>query len=176
MSYVINISIDQRFARMLDEEAALRLAELSGTFTAFKYSLQNLPTRQNQQRFIIKHPLDWHTFDLFMGMFHPAGRLLDWTIDNICEFTRLCHYSKVHEHFLSQCLSLSIPQKSPSVFITNDTCDILFNLKTCGYLQTAKQIISIADESNVTYDILCPSNLLAVQNFGGWYPKDIVSE
>ena len=37
MSYII--SINQNFARTLDEQAALRLAELSGTFAAFKYNL-----------------------------------------------------------------------------------------------------------------------------------------
>ena len=36
MSYII--SVDQGFARTLDEQAALRLAELSGTFAAFKYN------------------------------------------------------------------------------------------------------------------------------------------
>ena len=72
----------------------------------------------------------------------------------MCEFTRLCQYSKAREHFLPQCLSsLSIPQEPSSAFITNNACSILFNLKTCGYLQTAKQIISIANESNATSDI-----------------------
>ena len=76
---------------MLDEQAALRLAELSGTFTAaFKYNVQGLPTRQDPRVFIIDQPFDWHTFDLFEGMFQPRGRLLDWTIDDICEFVRLC--------------------------------------------------------------------------------------
>ena len=37
MSYVI--SINQNFAKSLDEQAVLRLAELSGMFTAFKYNL-----------------------------------------------------------------------------------------------------------------------------------------
>jgi len=35
MSYIINFSIDQKFARTLHEQAALRLAELSVTFAAF---------------------------------------------------------------------------------------------------------------------------------------------
>ena len=67
MSY--DISINQNFARTLDEQAALRLAELSGTFAAFKYNLQDLPTRQEPRMFNVGHPFDWHTFDLFVGMF-----------------------------------------------------------------------------------------------------------
>ena len=70
------------------------------------------------------------------------------SIDSVYEFVRLCHYIKAHKHFPSHCLSLSIPQESPWICITNNTCDILFNLKVCGYLQTANQIVSIADEFN----------------------------
>ena len=161
MSYII--SIDQRFScQKLDGQAALRLAELRDTFAAFKYNLQGLPRRQDPRLFVIDHLFSWHTFYLFTDMFHPPGRLLDWTIDNVCEFIRLSHF-KVYEHFLSQCLSISIPQESPSVFVTNNTCDILFNLKTCGYLLTAKQIISIADQSEVAYDTFFLSDLLAAQ-------------
>ena len=141
----------------------LRLAESSGTFAAFKYNVQGLPTRQDPRVFIIDQPFDWHTFDLFAGMFQPPGRLLDWTIDNICEFVRLCHFFKVHEHFLSRCLSVSVPQESPSFFATNNLCDILFSLKTCGYLQAAKQIIDIADQSNMVHDTFHLSDLLAAQ-------------
>ena len=39
MSYVI--SIEQNCARMIDEPAALLLAELSGTLAAFNVTLQN---------------------------------------------------------------------------------------------------------------------------------------
>ena len=88
-------------------------------------------------------------------------------------------FFKVHEHFLWQCLSISVPEESPSVFVTNNTCDILFNLKTWGYLQTAKQIISIADQSNVAYDTSRLSNLLAAQistSFEGWYHEDTINE
>ena len=65
---------------------------------------------------------------------------------------------------LSQCLGLSIPQESPPIFVSNNTCDILFKLKTCGYLKTPKQMISIADKSQVTYDNCYLSDLLAIQN------------
>ena len=108
MSYVI--SINQNFARTLDEQAALRLAELSGTFAQFKYNLQGLPTRQEPHMFNIDHPFDWHTFHLFVGMFQPPGRLLDWAIDDVCEFVRLCHFFKVHENLLWHCLGISLPQ------------------------------------------------------------------
>ena len=93
MSYVI--SINQNFARTLDEQAALRLAELSGTFAAFKYNLQGLPTRQEPHMFNIDHPFDWHTFDLFVGMFQPPGRLLDWAIDDVCEFVIHVQYCQL---------------------------------------------------------------------------------
>ena len=119
--------------------------------------------------FIIDHPFDWHTFDLFVDMFHPTGRLLDWTKDNIREFIRLCHFLKAHEHFLSHCISASVPQESSSVFVTNNTCDILFSLKTCGYLQTAKQMVSIADQSSVAYDTFQLSDLLAAQTSDGFW-------
>ena len=73
MSYVI--SVDQGFARTLDEQAALRFAELSGTFAAFKYNVEGLPTRQDPRVFIIDQPFDWHSFDLFVGMFQAPVRL-----------------------------------------------------------------------------------------------------
>lgn len=80
MSYII--SIDQRFARALDKQAALRLAQLGIKFTTFKYNLQGLQTKQDLRMFIIEHPFDWHTFDFFVGMFQPPGCLLDWAIDD----------------------------------------------------------------------------------------------
>jgi len=92
MSYIINFSIDQKFARTLHEQAALRLAELSVTFAAFKYTSQGLPTREAPRMFIVDHPFDGHTFNLFVGVFQPPGRLLDWAIDGVCELVRLCHF------------------------------------------------------------------------------------
>ena len=89
------------------------------------------------------------------------------SIDNVYEFVPLCHYFNwVHKHFPSQCPSLSIPQESPSISITNNTCDILFDLKVCGYLQTANQIVSFVDESNwqsLMCDIFLLSNLSTAQ-------------
>jgi len=161
MSYVI--SVNENFARTLDEQAALRLAELSGTFAAFKYNLQDLPTRQEPPMFNIDHPFDWHTFDLFVGMFQPPGRLLDWAIDDVCEFVCLCHFFKVHENFLWHCLGVSLPRECPSFFSTSNTCDVLFCLKSCGYLRTAKRIISMADQSDVNRDTFRLSDLLAAQ-------------
>ena len=161
MSYVI--SVNQNFARTLDEQAALRLAELSGTFAAFKYNQQDLPTRQEPRMFNIDHPFDWHTFDLFVGMFHPPGRLLDWAIDDVCEFVRLCHFFKVHENFLWQCVGVSLPRECPSFFSTSNTGDVLFCLKSWGYLRSAKRIISMAGQSDVNRDAFHLSDLLAAQ-------------
>ena len=107
MSYVI--SINQNFARTLDEQAALRLAELSGTFAAFKYDSQGLPTRQEPRMFNVDHPFDWHTFGLFVGMFQPPGRLLDWAIDDVCEFVRICH-------FFIKCMKISRGTASEFLF------------------------------------------------------------
>ena len=161
MSYVI--SINQNFARTLDEQAALRLAELSGTFAAFKYNLQDLPTRQEPRMFNIDHPFDWHTFDLFVGMFQPPGRLLDWAIADVCEFVRLCHFFKVHENFLWHCLGGALPREFPSIFPTSNTGDVLFCLKSCGYLRSAKRIISMAGQSDVNRDAFHLSDLLGAQ-------------
>ena len=95
MSYVI--SVNQNFARTLDEQAALRLAELSGTFAPFKYNLQGLPTRQEPRMFNMDHPFDWHTFDFFVGMFQPPGRLLDWAMmcANSSVFVISLKYTKI---------------------------------------------------------------------------------
>ena len=161
MSYVI--SINQNFARTLDEQAALSLAELSGTFAAFKYNLQDLPTRQEPRMFNIDHPFDWHTFDLFVGMFQPPGRLLDWAIDDVCEFVRLCHFFKVHENFLWHCLGVALPRECPTIFPTSNTGDVLFCLKSCGYLRSAKRIISMAGQSDVNRDAFHLSDLLGAQ-------------
>ena len=119
--------------------------------------------RQEPRMLIIDHPFDWHTFDLFVGIFQPPGRLLDWAIDDVCEFVRLCHFFKVHENFLRQCLGISVPQEYLSLFSTNNTCDILFCLKSCGYPRAAKRIVSIADQSNESYDAFHLSDLLAAQ-------------
>ena len=95
--------------------------------------------------FIVDHPFDRHTFDSFVGMSQPPGHLSDWATDDTREFVRLRHFFKPHENFLWLCLRVSVPQESPSIFVTSNTCDALFSLKTCGHLQTAKQIMSIAD-------------------------------
>ena len=112
MSYII--FINQNFARILDEQAALRLAELSGTFAAFQYNLLGLPSRQELRMFRIDHPFDWHSLNLFVGMFQPPGRLLDWAIDDVSEFVRLCNVFKVLENFLWHCLGFSVLQECPS--------------------------------------------------------------
>ena len=119
--------------------------------------------RKETRMFIIDHPFDWHTFDLFVGMFQPPGRLLDWAIDDVCEFVRPCHFFKVHENFLWHCLGISFPQECPPFFFTNNTCDYLFCLKSCGYHRAAKRILSIADQSNESYDTFHLSDLLAAQ-------------
>ena len=72
--------------------------------------------RKETRMFIIDHPFDWYTFDLFVGMFQLPGRLLDWAIDDVCEFVRPCHFFKVHENFLCHCLGISVPQECPSFF------------------------------------------------------------
>ena len=113
--------------------------------------------------FNIDHPFDWHTYDLFVGMFQPPGRLLDWAIDDVCEFARLCHFFKVHENFLWHCLGISLPRECPSFFSTSNTCDVLFCLKSCGYLRTAKRVISMADQSDVNRDTFRLSDLLAAE-------------
>ena len=130
--------------------------------------------------FIIDHPFECHTFDLFVGMFQPPGRLLDWAIDDVCEFVRPCHFYKVHENFLWHCLGISVSQECPSFFFTNNTCDYLFCLRWCGYLRAAKRIISIADQSNVSYDTFHLSDLSfwppkPQTSLGGWYRKDTIN-
>ena len=157
------ISINQNFARTLDEQAAVRLAQLSGMFAAFQYNLECLPWRQELRMFRIDHPFDWHSLDLFVGMFQPPGRLLDWAIDDVCEFVRLCHFFKVHENFLWHCLGVSLPRECPSFFSTSNTGDVLFCLKSCGYLRSAKRIISMAGQSDVNRDAFHLSDLLAAQ-------------
>ena len=118
MSYIISIIYNQNFARTLDEQAALRLAELSGTFAVFQYNLLGLPTRQEPRMFNIDHPFDWHSFDLFVGMFQPPDLLLDLAIDDVREFVLLCHFFKVLENFLWH--FLGIPQECPS-FLSQTT-------------------------------------------------------
>ena len=137
----------------------------------------HLPTRQEPRMFIIDHPFNWHIFDWFVGMFQHPGCLLDWAIDDVCEFVRLCQFFKVHENFFWHCLGISVPQECPSSFFTNNTCDVLFCLKSCGYLRTAKRIISIADQADVSYGTFHLSDLLSPQtSFEGWYRKDIISK
>ena len=80
------------------------------------------------------------------------------------------------EHFLLHRLSVSVPQESSSVFVTNNTRDILFSLETCGYLHTANQIIGIADQSNVAYDTFHLSDLLAAQTSDEFWRMVTVSQ
>ena len=51
----------------------------------------------------------------------------------------------------------------PSFFSTSNTCDVLFCLKSCGYLRTAKRVICMADQSDVNHDTFRHSDLLAAQ-------------
>jgi len=71
MSYII--SINQNFARTLDEQAALRLAELSGTFAAFKYNLSII-----------------YVFLFYVLIFNASGTMLNvkrgacWIVNLLC--------------------------------------------------------------------------------------------
>ena len=66
-----------------------------------------------------------------------------------------------------QCVAFEVIQESRYLsmgkLLNKNWCDILFCLKSCGYLRTAKRIISIGDQSNLSYDTFHLSDLLAAQ-------------
>lgn len=82
---------------------------------------------------------------------------------------------KVHEHFLLQSLSLSIPQQSPSLFITNNTCDILFRPKICQWLSQYKLLKKSSVSPMSPLSSTTPF-LLAGQNSNEFWMEDSISK
>ena len=83
----------------------------------------------------------WQCLALFSGF----GRCLIWEIDNIVEFIQICDYFTVNERFLIDSFQASF-------------CEVLFTLKTSGYLYLACSLIlfasSLEDGDSFEFDDL----------------------
>jgi len=70
--------------------------------------------------------------DLFLGLFSGFGRNLVWQDDNIVKFVQICH------NFIT------FPAGLLSSFRQNQFSEVLFTLKSSGYLNLARKLMSFA--------------------------------
>ena len=143
MTYVINLSASN-FSRQLDEVSALNLALVSGLFASFKYRNDGSASDQTIRNFQVNWNFSWQCLHLFLGLFSGFGRCLIWEIDNIVEFIQICDYFMVNERFLIDLFRASFPTNYCHSFRENQFCEVLFTLKTSGYLYLARSLILFA--------------------------------
>ena len=71
---------------------------------------------------------------MFLGLFSGFGRSLIWLVDSVVEFVHICSYFMVNERFISDIFRTTFPQNYCRSFAENQFCEVLFALKTSGYL------------------------------------------
>ena len=71
---------------------------------------------------------------MFLGLFSGFGRSLNWEVDDPVEFVHICNYLIIYEHFIIDMFRLTFPQNYCRVFPEDQSCEVLFALKTSGYL------------------------------------------
>ena len=68
-------------------------------------------------------------------------------MDSVVEFVHICSYFMVNERFISDIFRTTFPQNYCRSFAENQFCEVLFALKTSGYLFLAQHLISFASTS-----------------------------
>lgn len=134
-------------------------------YAAFIYNFQGLPTRQNPPMFIVDHPFRLAYLQLIHRYVPALWSLIRLGNRWYMQVHPPLPFFNVHESFLWHCLRVSTPKESPSIFVTSNTCDILFRLNLCGYLQTVIQIMSTANSSNVALLFRPPKSHMLVTVF-----------
>ena len=132
------------FSRFLDEIGATQLASVSGRLESFKYKCDSRSSRQTTSVFQINHSFSWQSIDLFLGLFSGFGRSLNWEVDNIVEFVHIFHHFMIYERYVSDIFGATFPQNYHHSFPENQFCEVLFALKTSGYLFLARNLMAFA--------------------------------
>ena len=143
MYYCINLTL-VNFSIFLDEIGATQLASVSGRFASFKYESDSRSSRQATFVFHINHSFSWQSVDLFLGLFSGFGRSLNWEVDNLVEFVHICHYFMIYERCVSDIFRATFPRDYCRSFPENQFCEVLFALKTSGYLFLARNLMAFA--------------------------------
>ena len=81
---------------------------------------------------------------LFLGLFSSFGRPLIWQIDNVVEFVHVCAYFMLKERCLANLFYDTLPQTYCRAFLNNQFCQVLFALKSSGYLFLAHSLCGFA--------------------------------
>jgi len=130
---------------------------------SFKYECDSHSSRQTTSVFHIDHSLSWQSIDLFLGLFSGFGRSLDWEVDNLVEFVHIFYYFMIYEHYISDSFHSTFPQNYCHSFPENQFCEVLFALKTSGYLFLARNLMAFASHKYEEIFILKTYCLLIVQ-------------
>ena len=141
--YGITLTV-ANFSRFLDEIGATQLASVSGRFASFKYECDSRSSRQTTYVFHINHSFSWQSIDLFLGLFSGFGRSLSWEVDDLVEFVHVCNYFMIYERIVSDMFRASFPRNYCQSFSENQFCEVLFALKTSGYLYLARNLMAFA--------------------------------
>ena len=108
------------------------------------FTVDSFSFRQLIPTFNIDRPFSWQTIDLFLGLFSSFGRPLIWQIDEVVEFVQVCSYFMLKERFLTNLFYDTLPQTYCRAFANNQFCQVLFALKSSGYLFLAHSLCCFA--------------------------------
>ena len=162
--YIITLTL-VNFSRMLDEIGAISLASVSGLFASFRLQNDSCLPKQTPLVFRRGYPFSWQSLDLFLGLFSGFGRNLLCQVDNVVEFIQICHYFMVGERFLHDIFRATFPPDYCYSFRENQFCEVLFALKSSGYVSLARNLMSFAsiqyEDIFVFEDLVSAANVAA---------------
>ena len=80
----------------------------------------------------------------FTFMHLAIGRNLLWQVDNVLEFIQVCHDFMASERFLHDIFRATFSPDYCYSFRENQFCEVLFSLKSSGYVSLARNLMSFA--------------------------------
>ena len=138
MYYRITLTL-VNFLRFLDKIGSTQL-QLVVASRHLRNECDSHSSRQTTSVFHINHSFSWQSTDLFLGLFSGFGRSLNWEVQNLVEFVHIYHYFMIYERYVSDIF----PRDYCRSFPENLFCEVLFALKTCGYLFLARNVMAFA--------------------------------
>ena len=106
---------------------------------------------------------------MFLRLFSGFGRSLNWEVDNLVKFVHICNYFMIYERYVIDILPSTLPQNYRRSFPGNQFCEVLFALKTSGYLFLARNLMAFAsheyEEIFIFEDLLLAPSSANFQQF-----------
>ena len=115
-------------------------------FVSFKYECDSHCSRQTTSAFRIYRSFSWQSIDLFLGLFSSFAWSLNWEVDDPLKFVHICNYFMTYKRFIIDMFCVTFPQNYCRTFAENQFCEVLFALKTSGYLYLTCNLMAFTSD------------------------------